>query len=131
VQGLAAHIVQETGADADDFDQVAGALRVAEAAVDYLGGTTKGFPGPPGGLLWVIFSAVWEGMLPQADIDGFFGGVRLDLAKMLVAWKQAGISGPATVALIPGDLTAADIQDILAALWRQRGSPEPGEPPGD
>lgn len=109
-------------------------------------------PGSGAPLMWTIYSALLEGEVDQAKLNAFFADVKLDVGELLAVWMKIGArmrakvaiipenvnfrgiadalerlpaadrGGPVTVALIPGDLSEADILDVVEALYRQKAA---------
>jgi len=124
-QGLTDYLTATLGVDASNADEMEGTRAIARDALDYLSDSFRG--APPGSgrtLLWVLYSALWEGQVPQERIDAFFGGIDVDLGRLYRVWEAASqqlhSNQEATIALIPGKLGEAEIADVVAALYRQR-----------
>jgi hypothetical protein len=109
-------------------------------------------PGSGAPLMWTIYSALLEGEVDQERLNAFFADVKLDVGDLLAAWTKvsarmrakvaiipenvnfrgladalerlpgADRAGPVTVALIPGDLSEADILDVVEALYHQKAA---------
>jgi len=124
IEGLAAHIAASLQLDADNAEEMDGAMQIADAAADYFRTSVRGAPTGSGTtLLWAIYSALLEGDVPQEELDQFFSSVTIDPMTMFQAWKTMSITDKAsvhTVALIPGRLDEADIESVVAALYNNR-----------
>ena len=124
LEGLAAHLATHLAIDPANADEVAGAATIAAAAADYFADSFRGSPPGSGrALLWAVYSALWEGKVRQEELDAFFGEVDFDCGRLFDAWRQVragNLGGPMTVALIPGNLSEADILDVVKALYAQR-----------
>ncbi len=124
--GLEQHLVQRLELSPDNDEEMDGVHDIASVVMEYLMDSCRG--APPGAsrvLLWAVFSALWEKQTPQEDIDAFFGSVNVDLGSLFNTWIQARAQGKAeeaTLVLIPGKLSEADIFDVTAALYAQRGA---------
>ena len=119
--GLTAHIAASLQLDMENPEEVEGVSQIAAAALDYFKSSFKG--APVGGsqiILWTIFSALWENKVPQERIDEFFQNVNMDVGRIFSAWSQFSPEerqSPVTVALIPGNISEADIYNVTAALF--------------
>jgi hypothetical protein len=121
---LASYLTGELGVDAEDEDERAGVAVMADACLSYFRDGTSGAPkGAAGLMLWVVFSAIWQGTERQEDIDAFFSAVDLDPRRIMRAWMALGPEerkGPFSMVLVPGRLDEADISDVAAALYHAR-----------
>jgi hypothetical protein len=124
LEGMVAQMAVDLGVDVDE-EEMAGVWEMATSALNYLTASVRG--APPGSarpLLWAVCSALWEGVVPQEEVDEFFTAVDLDPGRILHAWRQLRKEGTvptgATVALIPGKLTETEICDVVRALYLQR-----------
>ena len=121
LDGLVAHIAATLQIDPTDKDEIAGIAHLAISAAEYFASSVKGAPtGGSQTLQWAIMSAIWEGKIPQADIDNFFEHVNVDLGKLITAWKKftpEEQKGVMSVVLIPGKLDEATIMDVTSALY--------------
>jgi hypothetical protein len=122
LDGLIAHLAASLQIDPSDKDELAGIEHLALSAANYFASSVRGAPtGGAQTLQWALMSALWEGKLPQQDIDNFFEHVNLDLGKLISAWRQFSPEdqkGVMSVVLIPGKLDEATIMDVTAALYR-------------
>ena len=121
VDSLSAHIAASLQVDPSDQDEMDGVERISSIVLDYFKSSCKG--APTGGaqvLQWVIMSAIWEGHIPQSEIDEFFQRVNVDLGKLISSWKKFSEEERKSVmslVLIPGKLNEATIADVTAALY--------------
>lgn len=132
IDGLTAHLAASLQIDTANQEEMAGVEKIAQSAVEYFQYSTKGAPNGSGAVMqWILFSAAWEGKVAQAEIDAFFSNVNMDPTRMLAAWRSMSPQerqGVFTVALIPGKLDEADISDVAAALFHNRGAATGGLP---
>lgn len=121
LDGLTAHLAASLQIDINNAEELAGIEHLALAATNYFTSSVKGAPtGGAQTLQWAIMSALWEGKIPQADIDSFFEHVNVDLGKLITAWKKftpEEQKGVMSVVLIPGKLDEATIMDVTSALY--------------
>ena len=69
LDGLTAHLAASLQIDVDNVAEMEGAEAIARAAMDYFTTSVRG--APPGAgrtLMWAIYSALWEGQMPQEEI---------------------------------------------------------------
>lgn len=134
LDGLAAHMAASLGIDPESEDEMAGCRQMAEAAASYFSSSVRGAPAGAGQtLLWTIYSALWENSgIDQTLIDQFFQSVRVDPAHMLRAWLSLTPEerrGEMSIALVPGRLSSADINAVVASLFHSRGGAGNGNTP--
>ncbi len=88
---------------------------------EYLTQAVSGATGGVSAIMWLLFSAAYEGKLEQSEIDEFFTSVNLDPAKAFQAWRRLKAENPGTYSfvLIPGTLEEGDIGLLSAALYAQ------------
>ena len=150
--GLTAHLAASLGINTDSADEMAGARQMAEAALDYFRSSVRGGPasGPASAaLLWALYSGLLADRVPQERIDHFFANFQFNVPELISCLPlgqpfQLAVVPPevnlrnlsaalehlsaedrasgVTVALIPGNLTEADIADVVRALYQQRAA---------
>ena len=121
---MTAYIAAALKVDTSDAEEIQGVRCITDAALEFFSSSVKGAPnGALQILLWTITSALWEGKVSQEKIDQFFSNVDMDPSRMFAAWQTLPAGDHEqmhTVALIPGNLSDADISAVAASLFNSR-----------